>query len=90
MVEYLGPVRGPERTERPVRYWKVVAAAWALVLVVALALIAGHLFRAPPNPATVETPAQAFDCLRDHLMTYHLVPETPQETQAPGIAKTRG
>ena len=38
----------------------------------------------------VETPAQAFDCLRDHLMTYHLVPETPQETQAPGIAKTRG
>jgi uncharacterized protein (TIGR00730 family) len=38
----------------------------------------------------VDTPAHAFDCLREHLMTYHLVPETPQETQAPGIAKTRG
>jgi uncharacterized protein (TIGR00730 family) len=38
----------------------------------------------------VDSPAQAFDCLRDHLMTQHLVPETPQETQAPGIAKTRG
>jgi uncharacterized protein (TIGR00730 family) len=38
----------------------------------------------------VDSPAQAFDCLRDHLMTHHLVPETPQETQAPGIAKTRG
>jgi uncharacterized protein (TIGR00730 family) len=38
----------------------------------------------------VETPTQAFECLRDHLMTHHLVPETPQEAQAPGIAKTRG
>jgi uncharacterized protein (TIGR00730 family) len=38
----------------------------------------------------VDSPAQAFDSLRDHLMTHHLVPETPQETQAPGIAKTRG
>jgi len=38
----------------------------------------------------VDSPAHAFDCLRDHLMTYHLVPETPQEKQAPGIAKTRG
>jgi uncharacterized protein (TIGR00730 family) len=38
----------------------------------------------------VDTPAQAFDCLREHLMTYHLVPETQQETLAPGIAKTRG
>jgi uncharacterized protein (TIGR00730 family) len=38
----------------------------------------------------VDSPAHAFDCLRDHLMKYHLVPETPQETQAPGIAKTRG
>jgi uncharacterized protein (TIGR00730 family) len=38
----------------------------------------------------VDTPAQAFECLRRHLMTHHLVPETPQETLAPGIAKTRG
>jgi uncharacterized protein (TIGR00730 family) len=38
----------------------------------------------------VDSPAQAFDCLRDHLMTHHLVPVTPQVTQAPGIAKTRG
>ena len=38
----------------------------------------------------VDTPMQAFECLRDHLMTHHLVPETAQETQAPGIAKTRG
>ncbi|HWK10706.1 MAG TPA: TIGR00730 family Rossman fold protein [Vicinamibacterales bacterium] len=38
----------------------------------------------------VDTPTQAFECLREHLMTHHLVPETPQETQAPGIAKTRG
>jgi predicted Rossmann-fold nucleotide-binding protein len=38
----------------------------------------------------VDTPREAFECLRDHLMKHHLVPETPQETQAPGIAKTRG
>ena len=38
----------------------------------------------------VDTPTQAFECLRDHLMTHHLVPETPQESKAPGIAKTRG
>jgi len=38
----------------------------------------------------VDSPEQAFERLRDHLMTYHLVPETPQETLAPGIAKTRG
>jgi uncharacterized protein (TIGR00730 family) len=38
----------------------------------------------------VDTPTDAFECLRNHLMTYHLVPETSQETQAPGIAKTRG
>jgi uncharacterized protein (TIGR00730 family) len=38
----------------------------------------------------VETPEQAFESLRNHLMTHHLVPETQQETLAPGIAKTRG
>ncbi|HEX5474507.1 MAG TPA: TIGR00730 family Rossman fold protein [Vicinamibacterales bacterium] len=38
----------------------------------------------------VDTPADAFEHLREHLMAYHLVPETAQETQAPGIAKTRG
>jgi uncharacterized protein (TIGR00730 family) len=38
----------------------------------------------------VDTPEEAFGQLRDHLMTFHLVPETAQEEQAPGIAKTRG
>jgi uncharacterized protein (TIGR00730 family) len=38
----------------------------------------------------VDTPEHAFDTLRDHLMTHHLVPETAQENLAPGIAKTRG
>jgi uncharacterized protein (TIGR00730 family) len=38
----------------------------------------------------VDTPRDAFEQLRAHLMTYHLVPETPQEDRAPGIAKTRG
>ena len=38
----------------------------------------------------VNTPDEAFAQLRTHLMTFHLVPETAQETQAPGIAKTRG
>jgi uncharacterized protein (TIGR00730 family) len=38
----------------------------------------------------VETPEQAFDRLRSHLMAHHLVPETAQEDRAPGIAKTRG
>jgi len=38
----------------------------------------------------VNTPEAAFECLRKHLMTYHLVPETQQEMLAPGIAKTRG
>ena len=33
---------------------------------------------------------EAFEQLRWHLMEYHLVPETPQEDRAPGIAKTRG
>ncbi len=38
----------------------------------------------------VDSPEDAFEQLRRHLMTYHLVPETAQEDRAPGIAKTRG
>ena len=38
----------------------------------------------------VDTPAEAFNRLRDHLMTHHMVPETAQENKAPGIAKTLG
>ncbi len=38
----------------------------------------------------VDSPEEAFTQLRAHLMTFHLVPETAQEEQAPGIAKTRG
>jgi uncharacterized protein (TIGR00730 family) len=38
----------------------------------------------------VDSPEDAFEQLRAHLMTYHLVPETAQEDRAPGIAKTRG
>jgi uncharacterized protein (TIGR00730 family) len=38
----------------------------------------------------VDSPRDAFEKLRAHLMTYHLVPETAQEDRAPGIAKTRG
>ena len=38
----------------------------------------------------VDTPEQALEQLRRHLMEYHLVPETAQENRAPGIAKTRG
>jgi uncharacterized protein (TIGR00730 family) len=37
----------------------------------------------------VDTPEHAFETLRDHLVTHHLVPETAQENLAPGIAKTR-
>ncbi|MGE3176403.1 MAG: TIGR00730 family Rossman fold protein [Vicinamibacterales bacterium] len=37
-----------------------------------------------------DTPAQAFECLRDHLVAHHLEPQTEQEAAAPGIAKTRG
>jgi uncharacterized protein (TIGR00730 family) len=48
------------------------------------------------NPADLElmrwvdSPEQALEQLRGHLMEYHLVPETAQENRAPGIAKTRG
>jgi len=38
----------------------------------------------------VDSPGEAFEVLRGHLMEHHLVPETAQENQAPGIAKTRG
>ena len=37
-----------------------------------------------------ETPSEAFEQLREHLITHHLEPATPQEAAAPGIAKTRG
>ena len=37
-----------------------------------------------------DTPAEAFERLRTHLITHHLEPETPQEAVAPGIAKTKG
>src|SRR5947209_95984 len=37
-----------------------------------------------------DTPADAFEQLRDHLVTHHLEPHTEQEAAAPGIAKTRG
>ena len=37
-----------------------------------------------------DTPADAFQHLRDHLIAHHLEPATPKEAEAPGIAKTRG
>ncbi|HEX7137657.1 MAG TPA: TIGR00730 family Rossman fold protein [Vicinamibacterales bacterium] len=37
-----------------------------------------------------DTPSDAFDQLRDHLITQHLEPESAQEASAPAIAKTRG
>jgi len=37
-----------------------------------------------------ETPQQAFEYLRDHLLAHHLHAATLQEAQAPGIARTRG
>jgi len=36
-----------------------------------------------------DTPQAAFDLLRAHLTRHHLAPPLKQETQAPGIAKTR-
>ena len=38
----------------------------------------------------VDSPTEAFEQLKAHLMAFHLVPETAQEDRAPGIAKTRG
>jgi len=37
-----------------------------------------------------DTPADAFEYLRSHLIAHHLEPTTEQEAAAPGIAKTRG
>jgi hypothetical protein len=37
----------------------------------------------------VESPEQAFILLKQHLTEHHLLPPTPQEMKAPGIAKTR-
>jgi uncharacterized protein (TIGR00730 family) len=37
-----------------------------------------------------DTPADAFEYLRTHLIEHHLEPPTSQEAAAPGIAKTRG
>jgi len=37
-----------------------------------------------------DTPADAFERLRTHLIAHHLEPATQQEAAAPGIAKTRG
>jgi uncharacterized protein (TIGR00730 family) len=37
-----------------------------------------------------DTPADAFQQLRDHLIAHHLEPATAQEAATPGIAKTRG
>jgi uncharacterized protein (TIGR00730 family) len=36
----------------------------------------------------VNTAAEAFDQLKNHLIAHHMVPDTTQETKAPGIAKT--
>lgn len=36
------------------------------------------------------TPDEAFDVLREHLVANHLEPKTEQEAAAPGLAKTRG
>jgi hypothetical protein len=37
-----------------------------------------------------ETPADAFERLRAHLIAHALEPQSPQESAAPGIARTRG
>lgn len=37
-----------------------------------------------------DTPADAFERLRAHLVEHHLESPVPQEAVAPGIAKTRG
>ncbi len=38
----------------------------------------------------VDSPSDAFEQLQGHLIAHHLEPATPQEADAPGIAKTRG
>jgi uncharacterized protein (TIGR00730 family) len=37
-----------------------------------------------------DTPAEAFELLRAHLVMHHLEPASEQEAAAPGIARTRG
>ena len=37
-----------------------------------------------------DTPSDAFEFVRDHLIAHHLEPASEQESKAPGIAKTRG
>ena len=37
-----------------------------------------------------DTPSDAFELLRQHLIDHHVEPMIPQEAAAPGIAKTRG
>jgi uncharacterized protein (TIGR00730 family) len=36
-----------------------------------------------------DTPQAAFELLKSHLTEHHLVPSSPQDMQAPGIARTR-
>ena len=65
-------------------YWNTVLnvkamAEWGAIAETDLAL----LHRA-------DTPTDAFEYLREHLMTHHLNPESEQEAAAPGIARTRG
>jgi len=46
----------------------------------------------PTDPDLIQhanTPDEAFELLRAHLTAHHLVPATPQEMKAPGIAKTQ-
>jgi uncharacterized protein (TIGR00730 family) len=38
----------------------------------------------------VDTPGEAFECLKEHLVEHHLEPANAQEAAAPGIARTRG
>jgi len=38
----------------------------------------------------VDSVDEALTELQRHLLAHHMVPQTPQETKAPGIAKTRG
>ena len=38
----------------------------------------------------VDSPGEAFAELQKFLTAHHMVPQTAQETRAPGIAKTRG
>jgi uncharacterized protein (TIGR00730 family) len=37
-----------------------------------------------------DSPAEAFECLKEHLVAHHLDPASEQEAAAPGIARTRG